>query len=166
MIGQTVSALRGQRTQQSVADAMRELGWKWSQATVWSVEKGERPLRLAEAEALAHVLNAPTVASLLSSREEAYREVALRKTAEAYRAIVSATREFLDARDELGADEIRVGGEVAPRTWVTEAIKHWLDNDRGPEDAVAEARLDYEIEIDAERRRYEGLDLTGDGHDG
>ena len=158
--------MRGDRSQQSVADAMRERGWKWSQATVWSVEKGERPLRLAEAEALAQVLKAPTVASLLSSPEEAYREVALRRTAAAYRAIVKATREFLDARDELGADQILVGGQVAPRTWITEGIKSWLENDRGPEDAVAEARLEWEIEIEADRRRYEGRDVAGDGDDG
>lgn len=52
-IGEAVIALRADRTQQAVADDMRERGWKWSQATVWSVEKGERPLRLAEAGDLA-----------------------------------------------------------------------------------------------------------------
>jgi hypothetical protein len=165
-IGENVRVLRGELSQQAVADAMRERGWKWSQATVWSVEKGERPLRLAEAEALAHVLKAPTVASLLSPPEEAYREIALRRTATAYQAIVSATREFLEARDELGADEIRVGGQVAPRVWITETIRRWLENEHGPEDAVAEARLDYEIAVDAERRRSEGPDVAGEGHDG
>ena len=55
-VGQAVARLRGERTQQAIADAMRERGWKWSQATVWSVEKGERPLRLREAAVLASVL--------------------------------------------------------------------------------------------------------------
>ncbi len=36
---------------------MRDRGFKWSQATVWSVEKGERPLRLTEAQALGGVLS-------------------------------------------------------------------------------------------------------------
>lgn len=55
-IGQLIAELRGERTQQSVAAAMRRLGWKWSQATVWSVEKGDRPLKLREAAVLAAVL--------------------------------------------------------------------------------------------------------------
>jgi hypothetical protein len=56
-IGQNLIRLRGGRSQQDVADEMRELGWRWSQATVWSVEKGERPLRLSEAGDLASVLH-------------------------------------------------------------------------------------------------------------
>lgn len=36
-------------SQQDLAAAMRTRGYKWSQATVWSVESGERPLRLSEA---------------------------------------------------------------------------------------------------------------------
>lgn len=51
-----VARLRGERSQKGVADAMRERGWKWSQATVWAIEKGERPLRLVEADDLATVL--------------------------------------------------------------------------------------------------------------
>lgn len=43
-------------SQQALADAMRELGHKWSQATVWSVERGNRPLRLVEANDLRTVL--------------------------------------------------------------------------------------------------------------
>ncbi len=35
---------------------MREMGHKWSQATVWAVEKGDRALKLAEAQDLAEVL--------------------------------------------------------------------------------------------------------------
>ena len=65
-IGQAVASLRHPRTQQSVADAMRDRGHKWSQATMWSIEKGERPLRLTEALDLAEVLDA-TVDDLLSS---------------------------------------------------------------------------------------------------
>lgn len=35
---------------------MRERGHRWSQATVWNVERGERPLRLSEANSLAEIL--------------------------------------------------------------------------------------------------------------
>jgi transcriptional regulator with XRE-family HTH domain len=38
-------------TQDELATRMRERGYKWSKATVWAVESGERPLKLAEATA-------------------------------------------------------------------------------------------------------------------
>lgn len=52
------TVLRSQReeslmSQVELADAMRGHGFKWSQATVWSTETGERPLRLSEAIAAA-----------------------------------------------------------------------------------------------------------------
>jgi hypothetical protein len=56
LTGGNLAEIRDDRSQQWVADAMRERGWKWSQATVWSVEKGERPLKLWEAEDLADIL--------------------------------------------------------------------------------------------------------------
>ena len=56
IVGKNVQLLRGARSQQAIADEMRARGWKWSQATLWAIEKGERPLRLAEAVSLAEVL--------------------------------------------------------------------------------------------------------------
>lgn len=38
---------------------MRQRGHRWSQATVWAVEKGERQLRLTEAEDLGEILPGP-----------------------------------------------------------------------------------------------------------
>ncbi|PZE93909.1 hypothetical protein DEJ00_01435 [Curtobacterium sp. MCLR17_039] len=43
-------------SQKDLAVAMRERGHRWSQATVWNVERGERPLRLSEANSLAEIL--------------------------------------------------------------------------------------------------------------
>lgn len=54
-IGRNVTRLRGGGSQKDLADAMRKKGFRWSQATVWAVEKGERPLRLTEADALGQV---------------------------------------------------------------------------------------------------------------
>jgi chromosome segregation ATPase len=65
-IGRVVAELRGTRSQHSLAEAMRELGWPWSQATVWSVEKGERPLKLREAVVLASILGT-TVETLVGA---------------------------------------------------------------------------------------------------
>ena len=42
-------------SQAGLATAMRERGFKWSQATVWSVETGERQLRLTEASVVAEL---------------------------------------------------------------------------------------------------------------
>lgn len=55
-IGRNLARLRGDMPQKDLAEAMRDFGFKWSQATVWSVEKGERPLRLTEAGALGAIL--------------------------------------------------------------------------------------------------------------
>ena len=55
-VGKNLTRYRGSHSQQAIADAMRERGWKWSQATMWSIEKGDRPVRLVEAADLAVVL--------------------------------------------------------------------------------------------------------------
>lgn len=59
VIGQNVVTLRGETSQQALAGAMRSRGHRWSQSTVWSVEKGERPLKLDEAIELAKILACP-----------------------------------------------------------------------------------------------------------
>jgi len=43
-------------SQRALADAMTEAGWKWSHVTVGSIERGERPLRVAEAVGVASIL--------------------------------------------------------------------------------------------------------------
>lgn len=53
MIGGNLAKLRQQSglTQEDVAGQMRnKYGYKWSKATVWAVESGERPLKLTEAQ--------------------------------------------------------------------------------------------------------------------
>lgn len=66
-IGQRVAALRtdAAQSQASLAADMSRHGFKWSQATVWAVESGRRPLRLAEAAVIAY-LYFIDVGSLLS----------------------------------------------------------------------------------------------------
>ena len=100
LIGQSVAVLRGEKTQKAVADAMRERGWKWSQATVWSVEKGDRPLRLAEAEDLAAVLGTHLHALTFGPKEVQIQAW----MSEAHRIWTEITRladEFLKAKDQL-----------------------------------------------------------------
>ena len=54
-IGRNLVSLRGGMSQKDLADRMRTHGFKWSQATVWAIEKGERPLRLTESLALGKI---------------------------------------------------------------------------------------------------------------
>lgn len=58
VIGESVARLRAaaDMPQAELAARVRRGGHRWSQATVWSVEKGERPLRLSEAVLLAEIL--------------------------------------------------------------------------------------------------------------
>lgn len=71
-IGQNIDRLRrdADKTQKEVAEYMRAAGFKWSQATVWSVEAGERPVRLSEAYELARLLDIG-VSGLLLTKESA-----------------------------------------------------------------------------------------------
>jgi hypothetical protein len=69
-IGAAVSLLRDAMPQQAVADAMRDRGHRWTQSTVWAVEKGERRLLLSEAADLAAVLGV-SLEMLLKRPDEA-----------------------------------------------------------------------------------------------
>lgn len=56
--GADVTAARGRAglSQKELAAQMSELGFTWTQATVSQIEKGERPLRLSEADHLAELI--------------------------------------------------------------------------------------------------------------
>lgn len=69
-IGQNIARLRGAMSQKDLAVAMRHRGHKWSQATVWNVERGERPLRLSEATAVAELLELESVQSITAPEGE------------------------------------------------------------------------------------------------
>lgn len=56
-IGQNLQRLRGEMSQTAIANEMKNRGHRWTQPTVVAVEKGERPLRLAEAVDLAWILD-------------------------------------------------------------------------------------------------------------
>lgn len=83
-----MASLRGARSQKVLAEQMRDRGWSWAQATVSSVEKGERPLRLTEAEDLADLLGVPINAFLQDWRErlEAAQQRLVRLTHQAQEA--------------------------------------------------------------------------------
>jgi CRISPR/Cas system-associated exonuclease Cas4 (RecB family) len=151
-IGRTMAILRGDKTQQAVADEMRKRGWRWSQATVWSVEKGERPLRLAEAEDLAAVLGTPSVHAFLTEPIGAYIQQGVRRASNAYRAIVESVWECLDAQDALKGHLMRAREDGHELTEVEQVQRDlWVNASDVPEKAVAEARSEHE-----QRLRDEG----------
>lgn len=89
-IGARVRDLRVARGMRQVdlADAMRDRGWKWVQATVWNVEQGTRPLRLSEATSLTGVLAVGVPALTGSSDGDSF--------ADGYRAGVAALRDHIE----------------------------------------------------------------------
>ena len=164
-IGRTMAILRGDKTQQAVADEMRKRGWRWSQATVWSVEKGERALRLAEAEDLAEVLGTVSVHSFLTEPVGAHIQQGVRRVTNAYRAIVESVWECLDAQDALGVRLTRAhvdGHELTDIELVQRDL--WARASDVPEKAVAEARSEYEQRLrdDDEVDDREGLEWGPD----
>jgi transcriptional regulator with XRE-family HTH domain len=93
-IGYNLQQFRGDLTQQELADRMKDKGWKWSQSTVWAIEKGERPLRLAEALDLDEVFGFP-ISKILGSPE---------RDASGWVAAVQRLRsDFESARSDLDA---------------------------------------------------------------
>jgi transcriptional regulator with XRE-family HTH domain len=73
-IGRNLVRLRGGMSQKDLADRMRTHGFKWSQATVWAIEKGERPLRLTESLALGKIFGIDGHA-LTSTRFDRHLEI-------------------------------------------------------------------------------------------
>lgn len=137
-IGKNLAALRGDMSQKDLAELMRARGWKWSQATVWSIEKGDRPIRLAEAQEVATILNIQE-RDLLVSAEAAVVAVSSRSVGRAYSELIQAAERYEAARNGLAGlldnipeddwnDELEKYG-----SWVglgsAEAIVRWRQHD-------------------------------------
>lgn len=105
-IGQNIARLRGPLSQVDLAKKMKGKGWKWSQSTVWSVEKGDRPLRLREASDLAEILGTPLESLLVPPQQlNTLRELAKNTTAldMEYDATVEAVRGLIGQAEVVRA---------------------------------------------------------------
>lgn len=69
-IGRNLASLRGGMSQRELATRMRAAGFKWSHLTVASVERGDRPLRLSEASAIAELLELQGLQSITAPEGE------------------------------------------------------------------------------------------------
>lgn len=107
-IGRAVAQWRTSRRMRQVdlADKMQAEHWNWAQATVWNVEQGNRPLRLAEAASLASIFNVSLEALLARPLDAAILEAnraseAAAKSAEALTAEASARADQAAALSRL-----------------------------------------------------------------
>lgn len=104
LIGENVAKLRQQAdlSQADLARAMTHAGWTWHQQTVLKVEKGHRPLRLAEAVTLARLLDVdPSVIWTPGADEVALFRAALRNLELAANDLQESTWGYEEARHVL-----------------------------------------------------------------
>lgn len=105
-IGKNLSRLRGDLSQADLAKEMKERGYKWSQATVWAVEKGERPVRLAEAVDLAKIFDKDVSVLLRNETEAALINVIqdqMKRVGASSKALSEAVRVFEGEKENLRA---------------------------------------------------------------
>ena len=140
----------GSISQDELAQRMADRGFGFSQATIWKIERGQRPVRASELVALADSLGVMLVTRLTDKPDVARHQVRLdqanRKAHHAYQTLKEAAADYLDAQVELvvAAREAQDAGFT-----VTELHTSWLDTP--PEEAVIEAR----VEADQEAARSE-----------
>lgn len=162
-IGKNLARLRGDRSQKEIAALMREKGWKWSQATVWSIEKGERPLRLAEANDLSEILRKSVSSFTATAWEQKIdlERARLRTATEGlraalddyYRARFSLAYQLDRAADEsvdLGRTEWKAGSAL--KATPERVLAEWRAKAAGEETT--------RIAINEQRRRESGADMS------
>jgi transcriptional regulator with XRE-family HTH domain len=129
-------------SQEELAQRMAGRGFGFSQATVWKIESGQRPVRASELIALADSLKIFLVTSLTREPDATRYTIQLQQTgsaaADAYRAVKAAAAAYLNAQAQLAfaARESQDAGYGA-----SELYTSWLDSP--PEEAVLEARVEY-----------------------
>lgn len=144
-------------SQDELAQRMTERGFGFSQATVWKIEQGKRPVKISEMVALADALGVLRWHSLLDDPRVADHESRLerghRKAAAAHRALQEATTAYLWAQAELAVSvrDARDDGVDVHVLWHS-----YLDE--SAEKAVIAAHIAYEHEDDQGNLVAEQLD--------
>jgi hypothetical protein len=140
-IGKRVKAARGSTEQAVLAKHMKDLGYKWSQATVWAVESGKRTLKLAEARDLSMLLGI-SILDLLEDQadSDAYTWIQ-RELAATDRSIAALT----DALVEWGARRTRLFSAAA---WLSQPENLALipESRRGSIAEEVRERLDWTVQ--------------------
>ncbi len=140
-------------SQEELAQRMTDRGFGFSQATIWKIEQGKRPVKIGEVVALARALGLIRWADLtldpVEANYQARLEQAHRDAADSYRQLKVATTAYLEAQIEvaIAVREARDAGVSVRSLWTT-----WLKTP--PERAVLEARIE-EQEHDAMLERID-----------
>lgn len=161
-IGRNVATFRGDRSQQAIADEMRARGWRWSQATVWAVEKGERPLKLAESIDLEDVLGV-RLSSFTSSEPAVQVSAAIHRASDAHAELQTATRAYIEATTALEALIEDAQEEGVELSGVYQRGGGWLD--QGPVETVKRVIFDVAVEESTEALRDAWMDGYGSVED-
>lgn len=141
LIGANLQRLRMAGTsQQALADAMKERGWKWSQATVWSVEKGERPIRLAEALDLVDIFGLDGIGELTTTPIVTVGWQRLGIMDQRHQQLAAAADAYLQAQFDLAliADQLEQEGLDLPGVEEDEVERHL---ETTPEQVLAEVEI-------------------------
>jgi transcriptional regulator with XRE-family HTH domain len=138
----------GSISQEELAQRMTDRGFGFSQATIWKIESGQRPVKVSELVALADSLGVMLATDLTDEPEMTRHEIRLEQTNRkahcAYETLKEAAADYLDAQLELVV-AARLAHDAGLA--VTELHTSWLDTPA--EEAVIEARV--EAEQDAAR---------------
>ncbi|GAA3654422.1 helix-turn-helix domain-containing protein [Microbacterium marinilacus] len=104
-IGANLKRLRGAMSQTELARLMAKRGHRWSQPTVVAVERGERPIRLTEAEDVGQILDSG-IFLLLSDGNKLGLTMRYRKVSDVEDRFGNLVQEIFDAQKSLaiGAD--------------------------------------------------------------
>lgn len=119
-------------SQDELAQRMTDRGFGFSQATIWKIESGQRPVKLSEAAALANALEIPGFSAALgflldepeTSRHRARLQFFHRKAHDAYEDLKAAAGAYLKAQVELVFTVRDAHDAGAP---VSELWTSWLD---------------------------------------
>lgn len=164
-IGKRLQELRGELSQAALASAMAERGHKWSQATVWSVETGRRPIRLAEADDVASICGFDIQALVVrDAMGERLSEVpgAIAATSHAVKQFRTACHELLALRFLVAEMLDRIVDEYGvpdtpPASHEFQSLRRQIDNvtKQSPMEIAQEVTEAFEREL---RERDSGVD--------
>jgi transcriptional regulator with XRE-family HTH domain len=146
-------------SQEELAQRMSERGFGFSQATIWKIESGQRPVKISEAVALSEALELPRWLDLAEepqvSRHYADLTLANRLTHQAYAALKEAAAAYLRAQIDLSF-VVRTAQDAGVA--VHEGHMSWLDVPA--EKVIIEARVESAHEDDVQQRELEEVNAV------
>lgn len=160
-VATNVRALRERNgvSQEELAQRMSERGFGFSQATIWKIESGQRPVKISEAVALSEALDLPSWRSLTEEPEVSrhYSELtqANRVTKQAYDALKAAAALYLRAQIDLSF-AVRMAQDAG--LTVTELYTSWLDVPA--EKVIIEARVESAHDDDVKMREVDEVNAV------